>query len=190
MTLFLKCAQFRQTLLARILMGPPPLVPSFAPLSHMYASPGSLLYKKPSIWDKNSAFFAIFFRHWIKGFQWRFLYRNAREGCKYNAYHAEKVIFLWIFVKNPLIMILRSFFIVKSKPFQWTDWTSAEQSWFRSYFYDFWTQLAHFSRSICCNQRLASQTFNKVCQYRLMAAIEKKKKPGVVKNAFKLYDLL
>ena len=100
MTLFLKCAQFRQTLLARILMGPPPLVPSFAPLSHMYASPGSLLYKKPSIWDKNSAFFAIFFRHWIKGFQWRFLYRNAREGCKYNAYHAEKVIFLWIFVKK------------------------------------------------------------------------------------------
>ena len=134
MTLFLKCAQFRQTLLARILMGPPPLVPSFAPLSHMYASPGSLLYKKPSIWDKNSAFFAIFFRHWIKGFQWRFLYRNAREGCKYNAYHAEKVIFLWIFVKNPLIMILRSFFIVKSTPFQWTDWTSAEQSWFHSYF--------------------------------------------------------
>ena len=133
MTLFLKCAQFRQTLLARILMGPPPLVPSFAPLSHMYASPGSLLYKKPSIWDKNSAFFAIFFRHWIKGFQWRFLYRNAREGCKYNAYHAEKVIFLWIFVKNPLIMILRSFFIVKSTPFQWTDWTSAERSWFHSH---------------------------------------------------------
>ena len=119
---------------APILMVPPPLVPSFAPLLHMYARPGSLLYKKPSIWDKNSAFFAIFFRHWIKGFQWRFLYRNAREGCKYNAYHAEKVIFLWIFVKNPLIMILRSFFIVKSTPFQWIDWTSAEQSWFRSYY--------------------------------------------------------
>ena len=154
MTLFLKCAQFRQTLLARILMGPPPLVPSFAPLSHMYASPGSLLYKKPSIWDKNSAFFAIFFRHWIKGFQWRFLYRNAREGCKYNAYHAEKVIFLWIFVKNPLIMILRSFFIVKSTPFQWTDWTSAEQSWFRSYLCHYILKTITFRKKILITKLL------------------------------------
>ena len=45
---------------APILMGPPPLVPSFAPLSHMFARPGSLLYKKPSIRDKNMAFFGIF----------------------------------------------------------------------------------------------------------------------------------
>ena len=45
---------------APILMGRPPLVPSFAPLSHMYARPGSLLYKKPSIRDKNIAIFSIF----------------------------------------------------------------------------------------------------------------------------------
>ena len=45
---------------APILMGPPPLVRSFAPLSHMYARSGSLLYKKPSIQDKNSAIFGIF----------------------------------------------------------------------------------------------------------------------------------
>ena len=90
MTLFLKCAQFRQTLLARILIGPPPLVPSFAPLSHMYARPGSLLYKKPSIRDKNMAFFGIFL-----GFELRVFNGVFCTGMHENAVNTLQIMLKW-----------------------------------------------------------------------------------------------
>ena len=75
---------------APILMGPPPLVPSFAPLSHMYARPGSLLYKKPSIRDKNIAIFSIFL-----GFRLRVFNGVFCTGMHENAVNTLQIMLKW-----------------------------------------------------------------------------------------------